>query len=232
MVENDTIFVQIPIQTGTPNANGDIYPKEVVEKALKKYNAKAKSRVQVKCPKCEHSFLPSIEEVQSRAGASSRRKGHGFERLVAKKLQKWWNQDGKYKYEFKRTPQSGGSSLKQGWGLAGDIATTATNWPYHVECKNAPGSFKGLHQFFSAEKFVFWDWLVQCRKDCPEGKRIVVIFNRFDQPTWCACPHEGFIGPVLDKMNVGYFKLVHRAHGTLYIWTLDDMLLSTPEGWV
>jgi hypothetical protein len=152
--------------------------------------------------------------------------------LVAKKLQKWWNQDGKFKYEFKRTPQSGGSSLKQGWGLAGDIATTAPNWPYHIECKNAPGSFKGLHQFFSAEKFVFWDWLVQCRKDCPEGKRIVVIFNRFDQPTWCACPHEGFIGPVLDKMNIGYFKLVHRTHGTLYIWTLDDMLLSTPEGWV
>jgi hypothetical protein len=235
MVENSTITIQIPVDA--PNANG----KEVLEKALKKFN-KTKSRVQVKCPKCETVFLPSVEEIQSRAGASSRRKGHGFERLVAKKLQKWWNQNGKFKYEFKRTPQSGGSCLKQGWGLAGDIATTDPKWPFHVECKNAPGSFKGLHQFFSAEKFVVWEWLEQCKKDCPVGKRILLVVNRFDQPTWCIAPAQDY-GPtgdagfkplnILRKLHINSMAIEHCSRDiTLYVWSLDDMLSKSPEVWL
>jgi len=189
------------------------------------------SRVQVKCPQCACVFLPSLEETQSRAGASARRKGHAFERIVAKKLQTWWNQDGKFQFEFKRTPQSGGSSLKQGWGLAGDIATTAQNWPYHVECKNAPGSFAGLHQFLSAEKFKFWEWLEQCGRDRPINKLILIIFNRFDQPTWCASPEDSLIVTALNGTNINYFNLVKRPRYSIYIWKLEDMLATSPEKW-
>ena len=191
----------------------------------------ASSRVQVVCPSCKTVFLPTLEEVRSRAGASARRKGHAFERMVAKKLQTWWNQDGKFKFEFKRTPQSGGSSLKQGWGLAGDIATTAQDWPYHVECKNAPGSFAGLHQFLSAEKFKFWEWLEQCERDRPINKLILIIFNRFDQPTWCASPADSLIMDALNKANISHFNLVKRPKHSIYIWKLEDMLTTSPDLW-
>ena len=189
------------------------------------------SRVQVKCPSCGEVFLPSVEETQSRAGRSARRKGHAFERTIAKKLQTWWNNNGQHKYEFRRTPQSGGSVLKQGWGLAGDIATTAQDWLYHVECKNAPGSFAGLHQFLSAEKFKFWEWLEQCDKDCPPGKRILIIFNRFDQPTWCGSEATAAMFVILDRQNINYIRIVKRGIREILVWKLEDMLATNPDGW-
>jgi len=188
------------------------------------------SRVQVKCPSCGEIFLPSVEETQSRAGRSSRRKGHAFERTIAKKLQTWWNQNGKFKYEFRRTPQSGGSALKQGWGLAGDIATTAINFPWHLELKNAPGSFAGLHQFISAPKFKFWEWLEQANKDCPQNKKVILIFNRFDQPTWCAS-NVPWILNRLDYIKASYFIFHCVGKLDVVIWDLDTMLNSNPSVW-
>jgi hypothetical protein len=189
------------------------------------------SRVQVKCPSCSTVFLPSVEETQSRAGASARRKGHAFERRIAKLLQDWWNQNGQFKYEFRRTPQSGGSALKQGWGLAGDIATTAQDFLYHVECKNAPGSFAGLHQFLSADKFKFWEWLEQCNKDCPPGKRILIVFNRFDQPTWCGTPRSDAMHCILDTQNVSYLRVIKKGMPEILVWKFDDMIATSPDGW-
>lgn len=194
----------------------------------------AKSRVQVKCPKCGEVFLPSIEEIQSRAGKSARRKGHAFERRVAKQLQDWWNTNRELKCEMRRTPQSGGSVLKVGWGLAGDIATTAVDFPWSIECKHVASSYHGIHQFFSAEKFVVWDWWEQATRDCPAGKIPLLVINRFDQPTLCMSDSR-----VAYKLEVKvvpfmvFYRIIkeHQTTPVLYIWSFDDMLSTPPTLW-
>ncbi len=202
--------------------------------------ASAKSRVKVKCPKCENIFLPSKKETQSRAGAAARRKGANFENRLAKKFAKWWPG----KHEFKRTPMSGGSALKEGWDLSGDIATTASDFPWHLELKNAPSQFAGLHQFFTSEKFALWKWLQQATEDCPRHKIPMVIFNRYDQPTYCAVDarYDSYVSTRLQTTACDYIELnitnkdtdcalMHMIEKRVCVWTLDSMLNSDPEMW-
>jgi len=196
-----------------------------------------KSRVQVKCPQCEHVFLPSLEETQSRAGASSRRKGHAFERKVAKLLQDWWNsvKSSEQKCEMRRTPQSGGSALKIGWDLAGDISSTANDFRFHIEAKNAPGSFGGWHQLFTSKKFIIWDWLEQANEDCQENRIPILIVNRFDQPTYCvAGPHKRLCACFIERLsksNIDYL-VYHNKNRMLVIWGLNALLNSYPYDWL
>jgi hypothetical protein len=184
--------------------------------------SKRLSRVQIKCPKCGNTFLPSLKEKQSRAGASARRKGHSFERKIAKELEMWWPGN----HEFKRTPMSGGSSLKEGWDLAGDICTTASDFIWHLELKNTPSQFTGLHNIFS-DKSVFWRWLKQASNDCPDGKIPIIIFNRFDMPTFCASNHWNII--ILVK-NIDMNFMVYDKYGVC-VWLYKDMLNSDPKLW-
>lgn len=186
-----------------------------------------KSRVNVKCPKCENVFLPSLEEKQSRAGASARRKGHSFERKIAKDLEKWWPEG----HQFKRTPMSGGSALKEGWGLAGDICTTDSKFIWHLELKNAPSQFSGLHNLFSAKANV-WKWLLQAKRDCPIDKLPIIIVNRYDMSTFCIADSLSIIDR-LEAANIKYLTFnspiypVNRA----VIWLYKDMLNSSPYCW-
>lgn len=190
----------------------------------------SKSRVSIKCPNCKHIFLPSSKSVQSRAGASARRKGASFENKLAKKFAKWWPGG----HEFKRTPMSGGSALKEGWDLAGDITTTAKDFPWHLELKNAPGSFQGLHQFYTAPKGQLWKWLNQAQDDAPNGKIPLLIFNRFDQPTYCAVKliWDSHIVDRLTRSNISHYEFYDtNKQLIIVIWSLDDMLNSDPENW-
>lgn len=191
---------------------------------------KTKSRVTVKCPECKNAFIPSLEKVQSRAGASSRRKGANFERKLAKELKKWWPGD----CDFKRTPMSGGSALKDGFDMAGDICTNAPDFPYHIEAKNAPGSFTGLHNFFS-EKSVVWKWLKQASDDCPDNKTPMLIFNRFDMPTFCAIVvgnNDNFIRERCERSDIDHIEFTSLIHNMcVCIWQYKDMISSNPENW-
>ncbi len=105
---------------------------------------------------------------------NGRAKGHSNERRLAKLLQKWWSPDGKY--EFKRTPGSGASPLAKDWGLAGDIATTAPDWPYHVEAKREKGW--SFDQLLTSEKggrlMEYWD---QATSQAKNNKIPIVIFS-------------------------------------------------------
>jgi len=183
------------------------------------------SRVQVCCPSCKTVFLPSVKEVQSRAGASARRKGANFERTLAKKFQKWWGHG-----VFKRTPMSGGSVLKDGFDMAGDLACNASDWIWHIEAKNAPGSYAGLHQFFSAEKFVFWKWWDQACGDCPSNKKVMIVFNRYDQPTMCAALKDDVNFRIL-LADIPHMEFITRSKIHFCLWSLDDMLTTSPESW-
>lgn len=187
---------------------------------------KTKSRVQIKCPECEHVFLPSLEEVQSRAGKSSRRKGANFERKVAKDFAKWWPGN----YEFKRTPMSGGSALKVGFDMAGDICTNAPDFNYHLELKNAPGSFTGLHNLFS-DKSAIWKWMEQAVTDGPLHKMPILIMNRFDMPTFCMCLNNDKINFIMAHTYLKHLRFRVGSACEYVVWLLNDMLTSNPEEW-
>lgn len=197
----------------------------------KKTRADRTSRVSVKCPECEHVFLPSLKEKQSRAGKAARRKGANFENKKAKEIAKWWNQ-GKTEYEFKRTPMSGGSALKDGFDMAGDICTNAPDFKWHLELKNQPSSFTGLHNFFS-DKAKVWAWLRQADEECPVDKRPMLIFNRFDMPTYCATfnDHASFIADRLERCNIPHYIYFFPNSVSIAIWQYKDMLESDPENW-
>jgi hypothetical protein len=190
------------------------------------------SQVRVKCPECGNIFLPSLKEKQSRAGKASRRKGAGFENKKAKELAAWWNQ-GKTNYEFKRTPMSGGSALKEGFDMAGDICTNAKDFMWHLELKNVPSGFTGLHNFLS-EKAKVWKWLEQAIDECPDHREPMLIFNRFDMPTFCAAPYtaHNHIIDRLERAMVPYYNFWDPNVGqAVVIWPYKDMLESDPELW-
>lgn len=193
---------------------------------------KTKSQVRVVCPECKHVFLPSLKEKQSRAGKAARRKGSSFERKIAKELTIWWNGD-KHNYEFKRTPMSGGSVLKEGFDMAGDICTNAPDFKWHLELKNAPSSFTGLHNFFS-EKAKLWAWLNQAENECPDHRESMLIFNRFDIPTFCAAPFTATNDIInrIERAMIPYFTHFDPTTGrAVVIWPYKEMIDSDPEVW-
>jgi hypothetical protein len=192
---------------------------------------KTKSQVRQVCPACEHVFLPSLKEKQSRAGKAARRKGANFENKKAKEVAKWWNQ-GKTEFEFKRTPMSGGSALKDGFDMAGDICTNAPDFKWHLELKNQPSNFTGLHNFFS-EKAKVWAWLRQAEEECPVDKNPMLIFNRFDMATFCAAfnDHASYIADRLERCRIQHFMFFFPDSCCIAIWQYKDMLESDPENW-
>lgn len=75
----------------------------------------------------------------SAANRNNRKRGATNEYKVRDLLSAWWTATDGTIYKWARTPQSGGSPLANGFNLAGDIATTAPDWPYHVEAKRTQG---------------------------------------------------------------------------------------------
>ena len=67
-------------------------------------------------------------------GKTSRNKGSGYERKIAKVLTEWWGE------KFFRTPLSGGhQDMSQEMNVAGDIITKDVNFPFHLELKKHEG---------------------------------------------------------------------------------------------
>lgn len=78
--------------------------------------------------------------------------------------------------EFEKTPQSGGSHLKKGWKLAGDISTPDPDWPFCTEMKwREKWSLEGLW----SKKCKLWEWWEQVRRDAELTDLIpVLVFKR------------------------------------------------------
>jgi hypothetical protein len=75
----------------------------------------------------------------SAANRNNRQRGASNEYKIRDVLAEWWKADDGTVYKWARTPQSGGSQLADGFDLAGDIATTAPDWVFHVEAKRTKG---------------------------------------------------------------------------------------------
>jgi hypothetical protein len=75
----------------------------------------------------------------SAANRNNRQRGASNEYKVRDTLAEWWKAADGTLYKWARTPQSGGSQLADGFNMAGDICTTAPDWPFHVEAKRTQG---------------------------------------------------------------------------------------------
>ena len=97
---------------------------------------------------------------------------------------------------------------------------------------DAPGTFKGWHQFFSAEKWTLWRWLKQAKHDCPDNRIPMLIVNRFDQPTYCLidADTDHYIQDRIERSGANFIMLMTGSK-MLYVWKLDDLLKSDPELW-
>jgi len=159
--------------------------------------------------------------VRSRAGKRAKAKGSSFERRIAKSLGDWWET------KFYRTPQSGGSYLKEGYELAGDVATPAEDFRFHVECKNQECLGK-FHNFLVSEKAAVWKWWEQCQSDCPKDRVPLLIFTKNHMPAWVLLQAELF-DILVDKdwSSDGNAGLEHQAYisvGDVIVVTLDRFL--------
>jgi Holliday junction resolvase len=116
---------------------------------------------------------------RSEAGKAGKLKGSRFERNIVKQFSQMWP-DG----EYTRTPGSGGSNLKEGWDMAGDIVTTSPTFPFCVECKHREGWH--LEGIFS-EKHAVYKWWKQAAEDASVvGKPPLLVFTRNYQKLFMA----------------------------------------------
>ena len=78
--------------------------------------------------------------------------------------------------EFKRTPQSGCSQLKEGWNLAGDVATPDPDWTFCLEMKNR----EAWHlELLWSDKSPIWKWWTQvCEDSHLTGLMPALVFKR------------------------------------------------------
>jgi hypothetical protein len=108
---------------------------------------------------------------RSRVGRKSKGKGKRGEYWLRDRLREAFG------IPFERTPQSGGSELKAGWKLAGDIcAPPGYDWNYSLEMKWRENWELG--QLFS-KKCVIWDWMNQACHDAKLTNMVpILVFKR------------------------------------------------------
>ena len=107
---------------------------------------------------------------------NANKKGKRFELSISKYLSKMFNED------IKRTPNSGGLSLK------GDImATQGILSEFNWECKNQ-------------EKLNIWKALEQSANDCigSHNKKPLVVFTKNFEKDYVACELETFVQLLLE----------------------------------
>ena len=107
---------------------------------------------------------------------NANKKGKRFERDVAKTLNK------KFGTNVRRTPQSGGLSIK---GDIIDIDDNSILSEFHFECKNQ-------------ERLNIWKALAQARGDKPLGKIPLVVFTKNHEQDYVCIEFHDFINLVKE----------------------------------
>ena len=103
------------------------------------------------------------------SGHTSRNKGSGFERTVAKTF------SNKFGVEYRRTPLSGGWA-KGSKTAAGDLVPLDAPQQFCIECKKVEGWT--FEQLFSNRHALFSSWWKQLIEECPEGVQPVLVFSK------------------------------------------------------
>jgi hypothetical protein len=105
---------------------------------------------------------------RSAANRNNRSRGSSNEYKACNTFTEWWKRPDGGEYEFKRTPQSGGSDLAVGWDMAGDVCTNAPDFPFSVECKRDKGW--SLEQLVNPTGTRMGEFMDQALGDCPKHR--------------------------------------------------------------
>jgi Holliday junction resolvase len=106
---------------------------------------------------------------------NSRKKGAKNERNLCKVLQEW------AKYEFTRTPASGGLRWKKTDNITGDIVCAEPNviFPFTIESK-AYKEINFEHLLYLKDTTIESFW-AQAKTDSERGKKIPILMMRYDR---------------------------------------------------
>lgn len=116
------------------------------------------------CPRCN-----GLGSERSAANRHNRSKGAANEAKAVKTFTEWWVGPNGEKYDFKRTPQSGGSTLAKEFQVSGDICSNDPDFPFSVECKRDAGW--DLEQLFNTDGGArIGEFAEQSIKDAPSHK--------------------------------------------------------------
>lgn len=156
---------------------------------------------------------------------NGRTKGNSFERLVAKLLSNWWDE------EFHRTPSSGGLHWKRDNRVTGDVVTPEnSNFPFSIECKKVEGwNFEQLLKDTGEIK----SWWCQCFKDSEEvGKIPLLIFSKNRSPIYYMTTKEvaEIIFESSEQKNFFITKLnTFGADLFVFVGILSDLCTKNKE---
>jgi len=161
------------------------------------------------------------DPVRVKAGRKAKRKGNSNEREVANLLAAWWGVG-----EFMRTPSSGGwgksRQVRDDFNAAGDIVTTATDFPFCVEVKSEE-RWELEQLLTSPEKCPIARWWKQAERETPEGKAPLLLFTRKLRPWYAMFQGANLMGASLAGTLLG------RGSPTITVagWTVHITLLAS-----
>lgn len=152
---------------------------------------------------------------------NGRKKGAEFERAVAKKFAAWANDT------VKRTPQSGGWSKGDDYGVSGDLVFKEVR-TLHVECKHHK-DWDLADLLIGVNKDFVHAWWKQARRECPEGRVPLLVFAKNRFPPLVAFPEReldpvrplAFRRKTLAKLGPT-FRLANVVGEPLAVKTLDS----------
>ena len=114
------------------------------------------------------------DPMRVKAGKKSKRKGSSQELKLVKLFQSWWG-----KGEWARSPGSGGwgrPQNREGFRAAGDVITTAKDFPWCIEAKHVEGWT--LDQLLLNEGCIIHSWWQQAVEETPESLRTILVFKK------------------------------------------------------
>lgn len=180
-----------------------------VDPFLSNINAQVQPYKQTPCKRCNGNGVE-----RSAANRNNRSRGSSNEYKACNTFIEWWKKPDGGAYEFKRTPQSGGSDLAIGWDMAGDVCTNAPDFPFSVECKRDQGW--NLEQLINPTGTRMGEFMEQALSDCPPH-RISLLWLMHpgpSQPTFILLLRKG--GDSAAKIFLDHKHF--RAAGTFQGW--------------
>jgi hypothetical protein len=176
---------------------------------------------------------------------NNRKRGASNEYKAVDTFQAWWLKPDGTEYEWRKTPQSGGSALAEGFDMAGDICTTAKDWPFHVECKRTEDwdlgqlILKGSTPYGKMEEY-----LDQVISDVPKvgGGEFNVSWTKVpllwlmhpgpSQPVYVMLVQPLCDADVLRSQTGMFHGTIHGVHNVRYhIMALKSFLATDPGTW-
>ena len=158
-----------------------------------------------------------MKRTQAQIGRSSKQKGNSNEREVAKILDGWWGVG-----KFSRTPSSGGWGNKDEFNTCGDVISSDTSFPFHVEIKAREGWV--LDHLLISEKSAIWKWWKQTTDECQAHLKPLLIFKRNHIPFFC----------MLKLANIPDVVVLEKKaliYGELCVILLSDLISLTDRAY-